>query len=198
MPQMRESPVKGGIYEQILNPWTHGILMRALLCLVAVLSLMGAAPMSFRLSSAAFSDGRNIPARYSCDGENISPPLAWADTPAGTKSFALVVSDPDTARGTLLHWGIYNIRGDADHLGEAFPSDGSYPQAHNDMGNTGYSGPCPPPGSAPHHYRFRLMALDVATLNLATQPQAEAIEKAAQPHILGIAELTGLYARQNR
>jgi Raf kinase inhibitor-like YbhB/YbcL family protein len=169
--------------------------MRVFLYLLLILPLMGAAKMPFQLSSAAFGVGATIPGRYTCDGENISPPLAWTGAPQGTKSFALVVEDPDTARGTLLHWGVYNIGAGVDHLDEAFPVAGPYPQAHNDLGDEGYGGPCPPPGKGAHHYRFRLFALDIAKLNLPDHTQAEAIEKAAQSHILGIAEAIGLYAR---
>ncbi len=151
--------------------------------------------MTLHLSSPAFADGQKIPAHYTCDGENISPPLNWSNPPVGTKSFALVIEDPDAPNGTWMHWGIYNIRADANHLGEAFPVEGSYPQAHNDFGNSGYGGPCPPPGGGAHRYRFRLFALDVARLNLASHTMAEAIEKAVQPHILDSAELTGTYSR---
>ena len=152
--------------------------------------------MPLRLSSPAFPGGGKIPQRYTCDGENISPPLAWSNAPQGARSFALIVEDPDAPHGTLLHWGVYDIDAGTNRLREGFSVDGDYPQAHNDMGDIGYGGPCPPPGAAAHHYRFRLFALDVEKLNLASNTNAEAIEKAAQSHILDSAEMIGLYTRQ--
>jgi len=152
--------------------------------------------MNFMISSHAFDNGRPIPKSYTCDGENVSPPLSWANPPSGTQSFALVVDDPDAPKGTFHHWAVYNIPPDADHLAEDISADGAaYKQAHNDAGNLGYGGPCPPHGHGRHHYRFRLYALDIPGLNLPDHAPCESVEKEVQGHVLGIAETVGIYAR---
>ena len=108
--------------------------------------------MAFELTSEAFEDGGTIPVRYTCDGENVSPPLAWSGAPEGTKSFALFVEDPDAPRGTFDHWIVYDIPADAEGLPEdagASPrleAPGGPLQGKNDFGDVGWGGPCPPRG----------------------------------------------------
>lgn len=150
------------------------------------------------LISAAFRDGETIPQRYTCDGENISPPLTWTTGPGATRSFALVCDDPDAPRGTWHHWAIFDIpadwRGLAEHLARKDHPDGPK-QAKNDFHKSGYDGPCPPPGHGSHRYRFRLMALSVPHLPLKAQDSCAAVKIAAQKYALAQAELVGHYGR---
>lgn len=156
--------------------------------------------MSLQLRSPAFRHGGDIPKRYSCDGENISPPLEWSGQPAGTKTLALIVDDPDAPdprapRMTWVHWLLYNIPADRMGLEEGI-TDPTLPEgAHtgvNDWKRTGYGGPCPPVGR--HRYFHKLYALDtvLADLRAVTKPQ---LEQAMQPHILAQAELMGYYQK---
>ncbi len=149
------------------------------------------------ISSAAFQNSGNIPARYSCDGENVSPELSWSQPPAGTVSFALISDDPDAPGGTFVHWTIFNIPADKRELEEGVPrseviSDGSI-QGMTDFRRVGYGGPCPPPGR-PHRYFFKLYALD-SKLNLSASATKEDVEDAMEGHILAKGELMGLYGR---
>jgi Raf kinase inhibitor-like YbhB/YbcL family protein len=144
------------------------------------------------LTSDAFINGQAIPARFTCDGANQSPALSWGEPPQGTKSFALVVDDPDAPSGTFRHWGVYDIPANARSIG-AGAAVGT--QATNDFGKSGYGGPCPPKGHCPHHYHFKLFALGVDRLELAN-PKIADIESEAQRHAVGQAELIGTYERK--
>jgi Raf kinase inhibitor-like YbhB/YbcL family protein len=153
--------------------------------------------MNMRLSSSAFAQGAYVPVHFTCDGANASPPLAWIDPPAGTKSFALVCADPDAPGGVWYHWAIYDIPAATHALAEAWPpARTSPPQAINDFRRTGYGGPCPPRGNAPHHYHFRLYALDVANLQLGANVHCRAVEAAARAHAMATADHIGLYGRK--
>jgi Raf kinase inhibitor-like YbhB/YbcL family protein len=146
-----------------------------------------------KLTSAAFAEGGTIPAQYTCDGSDVSPPLVWSGAPAGTKAFALIADDPDAPAGTWVHWVLYNVPGSAAQLPEGVAGPGGAAQGRNDFRKTGYGGPCPPPGT-PHRYFFKLYALD-APLALkagATKPE---IERAMQGHTLAQAQLMGTYGR---
>jgi Raf kinase inhibitor-like YbhB/YbcL family protein len=147
----------------------------------------------FQLSSSAFANGQPIPRQYTCDGANQSPPLQWSEPPRGTRSFALIVDDPDAPGGTFRHWGAYDIPATVQSVG-AGQSIGS--QAANDFGKPGYGGPCPPRGHGAHHYRFKLFALDVARLDLSPKAKVADVERAAGQHTLGRAELIGIYERK--
>lgn len=156
--------------------------------------------MTFSLKSAAFRDGERIPTKYTEDGENLSPPLQWADPPAGTKSFALIVEDPDAPSGTFRHWGIYNIMGERTLLpeglgGGAGAKTEDLGKGVNDFGEPRYHGPAPPKGHGTHHYHFKLAALDVDALSRAPNMPIEQIWSAAEKHMLGQAELVGTYSR---
>ncbi len=144
------------------------------------------------LTSGAFQEGQPIPRQYSCDGADQSPPLAWGEPPQGTKSFALVVDDPDAPGGTFRHWGAYDIPATARSIaaGEAVGT-----QAANDFGKSGYGGPCPPEGHGVHHYHFKLFALDVDKLDLPANAKVADVERAADAHAIGRAELIGTYER---
>lgn len=149
---------------------------------------------NFMLQSQAFNDGETLPAKYTCDGDDRSPPLAWSGPPEGTKSFALVVDDPDAPGGTFRHWGAWNIPAGTRVIEEG--QDGQFAQAVNDFGRPGYGGACPPEGHGPHHYRFKLFALDTDRLNLPSAAKVSDVEKAAAEHQVGRAELTGTYERK--
>ena len=152
-----------------------------------------------QLTSPAFQAGGNIPARFTCQGSDISPALAWQDAPLGTKTFALVVQDPDALRaGGFTHWVVYNIPATTSHIAENAPKKPDLPgggtQGQNDSGNIGYAGPCPPSGT--HRYFFRLYALD-AELKLDSGATQKALEKAMQGHILAQTEIVGKYKKSS-
>ncbi len=147
----------------------------------------------FMLKSDAFADGGQLPTQFTCDGADQSPPLAWSEPPAGTKSFALVVDDPDAPSGTFRHWGAFDIPASARDLPAGASS---MPQARNDFGKPGYGGACPPKGHGPHHYRFKLFALDSDRLNLPPDATVAQVEAQAGKHAIGRTELTGTYERK--
>lgn len=153
-------------------------------------------PMSFDLTSSAFQAGEAIPARYSCDGENVSPDLAWGPGPEGTQSFALIFDDPDAPAGTWLHWTLINLPAETRSLPEAVPSDPSRTDGSvhgtTSFGSPGYGGPCPPGGT--HRYFFRLYALD-GVLDLQPGFSRDELEAAMGGHVLAQAELMGIYSR---
>lgn len=153
--------------------------------------------MALSISSPVFQEGEGIPAKYSCEGQDISPPLAWGEPPADTNSFALIVDDPDAPGRVFTHWVLFNLPADSRELPEAVPtqpqlSSGAL-QGKNDFGKTGYGGPCPPPGR-PHRYQFTLYAL-AQLLDLKSGASKQQILEAMQGHILGQGQLTGTYQR---
>jgi len=145
------------------------------------------------LSSPAFPAGAAIPKRHTCDGGDVSPPLSWSGVPAGTRSFAVVVDDPDASGFT--HWLLFNIPASTASLGEGLRS-GALPagalEGSNDFGSIGYRGPCPPTGT--HRYSHRLYALDVASVS-PPPPSKERFEASVKTHVLAEAELIGTYRR---
>jgi Raf kinase inhibitor-like YbhB/YbcL family protein len=153
--------------------------------------------MALELTSTAFREGEPIPEQYTADGRNVSPPLKWQDTPAGTRSLALVCEDPDAPRGTFTHWVVFNLPGEARELAEGVSAEATLPngaaQGTNDFGRAGYGGPKPPPGK-PHRYVFKLYALDRP---LDVQPGATRAQllAAMKGHVLGEAQFLGTYAR---
>lgn len=153
--------------------------------------------MTLAPSSPAFPEGGKIPARYTCDGQDVSPALTWDEPPVGTQSLALIVDDPDAPVGVWTHWVLFNLPSDSRELPEAVPSQEQLPsgalQGRNDFGNIGYGGPCPPPGG-PHRYRFTLYALD-QSLDLKTGASKKQVLDAMQGHILAQGQLTGTYER---
>jgi Raf kinase inhibitor-like YbhB/YbcL family protein len=164
------------------------------------------APSEFTLASPDIANGKKIPDAqifnsFGCSGQNISPALSWSNAPAGTKSFALLVHDPDAPTGSgWWHWIAYNIPADATSLpaGAGDPKKHLMPgqtvQGRTDFGTPGYGGPCPPPGK-PHHYYFRLYALKVPKLDLPADATAAFIGFNVNANSLGKAELLGLYGR---
>ena len=154
---------------------------------------------SFTLTSEAFADGETIPSRHTCDGEDVSPPLAWEGAPEGTETFVLVVHDPDAPRGDWVHWVLYDVPGHASRLPDGIEDEASLEnlgcaiQGKNDFGRIGWGGPCPPPGR-PHRYVFEISALDIR-LELESGASREEVERAMEGHVLARAELTGTFGR---
>jgi hypothetical protein len=149
-------------------------------------------PQPFGITSTAFEDGTAIPRRFTCDGENLSPDLAWDGAPEGTKSLVLVVTDPDAR--DFVHWLAYDLTGvPSGGLPRGASASPAAPrQGANSFGKRGYGGPCPPSGT--HHYRFTLSALDTV-LPLSGTPSLGALEAAMDGHVLAKATLTGTYRR---
>lgn len=133
-----------------------------------------------------------IPAKYTCDGDNVSPPLVFEDIPPDAKSLALIVDDPDAPGGIFVHWTIWNIQPQTKEIAQgSIPQDAE--EGMTDFGRTGYGGPCPPSGT--HRYFFKLYALD-AELNLPATSRKVGLEQAMEEHLLDQAGLVGLYSRQ--
>ena len=152
--------------------------------------------MDIKIKSPAFVPGGKIPGKYTCDGMDISPPLAWASGPEGTKTFALICDDPDAPMGTWVHWVLFNLPADIIELREnVLPErelENGAKQGMNDFRKIGYGGPCPPSGT--HRYYFKLYVLDTE-INLeagATKPE---LLKAMEGHILAEGQLMGRYER---
>jgi Raf kinase inhibitor-like YbhB/YbcL family protein len=184
-----------------------GVLKRnlALFATVGVMAAVGASAgaadgsqSTMQLSCEAFADGGKIPAKFTCDDKNLSPALKWSGAPAGTKSFALVVDDPDAPMGTWVHWVLYDLPANAAELSEGVPKTETIPaggkQGVNDFKQIGYGGPCPPPAKA-HRYMFKLYALDTA-LDLKPGATKKQLEHAMVRHILAQAQLIGTYKRK--
>jgi Raf kinase inhibitor-like YbhB/YbcL family protein len=151
-----------------------------------------------QLTSTAFTEGSAIPAKYTCDGKNVSPPLKWTGVPAGTKSLVLIVDDPDAPVGTWVHWVLYDLPVTATELAEDMPKSqfvaGGAKQGLNDFRHLGYGGPCPPHGKA-HWYFFKLYALEVV-LDLKPGLTKKDLERAMEKHILAQGQLMGTYQRK--
>ena len=155
------------------------------------------ASMSLKISSPSFTNGGNIVKKFTCDGEDLSPQLSWSEPPAATKTFALLVDDPDAPVGNWNHWAMWNVPATARGIAEGLRknaelSDGSQ-QGHNDFRKTGYDGPCPPAGK-PHRYYFKLFALDTK-LDLKPGATKKELEAAMKGHVLAQAEWMGRYGR---
>lgn len=155
------------------------------------------ASMSLTISSPSFANGGNIARKFTCDGADLSPQLSWSEPPSGTKSFALLVDDPDAPVGNWNHWAIWNVPGTTRGLVEGIRkdselSDGSR-QGQNDFRKTGYNGPCPPQGK-PHRYLFKLYALD-SKMDLKPGATNKDIEAGMKGHVLAQGEWMGKYGR---
>ena len=154
--------------------------------------------MTIQLTSSAFTEGQPIPAKYTCDGEDISPQLKWRNIPQGAKSLALICDDPDAPVGTWVHWVLYDLPATITELQEKVPttetiSNGAK-QGVNDFKRIGYGGPCPPRGG-PHRYFFKIYALD-AELNLKTKATKKDLVRAMEGHILAEGQLMGTYKKK--
>ncbi len=157
----------------------------------------GGKVMEMKITSSAFAEGGMIPSKYTCDGQDISPPLGWDAVPDGTKSIALISDDPDAPVGTWVHWVLFNLPADTRKLEENIPADKTLPngarQGTTDFGRVGYGGPCPPSGT--HRYFFKIYALDTK-LDLAAGAKKGELLKAMEGHVLGQGQLIGKYKRK--
>jgi len=144
-----------------------------------------------KIESSAFSNNQFIPAKYTCDGEDINPPLKISEVPKGAKSLVLIVDDPDAPMGTWLHWTVWNISPEIEEIPENNVPEGAV-EGITDFGKLGYGGPCPPSGI--HRYFFKLYALD-KSLELESSAKSKDIEKAMEGYILDQAQLIGMYSR---
>lgn len=145
---------------------------------------------------SVFENNSTIPRKYTCDGDDLSPPLNWEGSPNGTVSYVLIMDDPDAPIGVFTHWVLYNIPADLTSLPEGVPKGKETPygyQGKNDFGNYGYGGPCPPKGK-PHRYFFKLYALNT-TLDLPPGAKKSDVERAMKNHVIGETQLVGLYGR---
>ena len=156
--------------------------------------------MAMTLSSDTFGPNEAIPERFTCDGENLSPPLSWNGVPPDVASFALIVDDPDAPSGTFTHWVVHSLPSSTRQIPAGVQrtarlADGSA-QGTNDFGGVGYGGPCPPPGK-PHHYRFTLYALDDIP-HLPAHTTKQQVLDGMRDHLLDQAQLIGIYQRTRR
>jgi len=153
--------------------------------------------VSLTISSSSFPNGGEIPKKFTCDGADVSPQLSWNESPAGTKSFALLADDPDAPVGNWNHWVLWNLPPETRSLAEGLSKSARLPggsqEGMNDFRKTGYNGPCPPPGK-PHRYYFKLFALD-EKLTLKDGATRKDLEAAMKGHILAQAEWMGRYGR---
>ncbi|MFP4363855.1 MAG: YbhB/YbcL family Raf kinase inhibitor-like protein [Spirochaetia bacterium] len=148
------------------------------------------------LTSPAFTEGGEIPSRFSCDGDNISPELQWSDVPDNTRSLVLIMDDPDAPGGTFTHWVVYDLPAQLTGLAEnVVPEPANSPgfrQGENSFGKIGYGGPCPPGGT--HRYYFRLYALDTEFRDLGNVRSSQ-LARTMEGHIIDQAVLMGKYSR---
>jgi Raf kinase inhibitor-like YbhB/YbcL family protein len=145
--------------------------------------------MAFAISSPAFKEGTTVPKQFTCDGSDMPPPIEVSDPPQGTKSFAVIVDDPDAPKGAFTHWLAYDIPARSNPL-----QVDAGKTLRNGFGREGYGGPCPPPGHGPHRYFFKVYALDVPSLALAGETKQD-LERALETHALASAQLMGRYER---
>lgn len=153
--------------------------------------------MALTISSSSFTNGAVIPKKFTCEGPDVSPQLAWGEPPSATKSFALLVDDPDAPVGNWNHWTMWNLQSSSRGLPEDVSKQARLPdgsrQGVNDFRKTGYNGPCPPAGK-PHRYFFKLFALDTQ-LDLKPEAGKKELESAMKGHILAQGEWMGVYKR---
>jgi Raf kinase inhibitor-like YbhB/YbcL family protein len=185
----------GGHY---MKAYVKALTIPMVLALLALPRTAGA-QNTLAITSTAFAADNPIPVGYSCKSPKVeSPPLAWKGVPADAKTLVLIVKDPDAPRGTFIHWVVYNLPASLSGLDAGVPLSGRLAngalQGANSLGRVGYLGPCPPPGSAPHHYHFELRALDT-TLDLKPGATAGEVESAAKGHVKASGELVGTFAR---
>lgn len=154
--------------------------------------------MRLEVFSPAFSSGATIPVRYTCNGEDLSPPLAWSNVPATAKSLALICEDPDAPGGTFYHWGIHGLPITLTSLAEGVDTK-SIPKGaqvvHNSFGSADYRGPCPPTGHGIHHYHFRLFVLSTPNLTIGKGTDYQSLLASLRPHVVTTAEVVGTFAR---
>jgi Raf kinase inhibitor-like YbhB/YbcL family protein len=197
--RMRPSEKRHSVYQD-LKPLIRLVLMVCGLISLSVPISNAEGKMTFSISSHAFDDGQAIPARYTCQGEDISPDLHWHGVPAKTRSLAMIVDDPDAPdprapKTTWVHWVLYNMPPAATGLPEGATTDNlpaGSEEGLNDWKRTGYGGPCPPIGR--HRYFFKLYALDTVLEGLRRPTKAQ-VEEAMQGHVIEKTEFVGTYQK---
>jgi len=152
--------------------------------------------VAFQLVSPAFSEGGLIPALHTCEGADLSPALEWSGEPQGTKSFALIVDDPDAPFRTWNHWLVHDISPTVHSLAQGQKPNQVGKSGINDFNKAGYGGPCPPRGHGLHRYFFRLQALDVESLGLPSGARRGDLDRGLKGHVLAEARLMGRYERK--
>jgi Raf kinase inhibitor-like YbhB/YbcL family protein len=152
--------------------------------------------MAMKLIIPAFAAGGIIPRVHTCDGADLSPAIEWTGEPAGSKSFALIVDDPDAPAGTWNHWLLWDLRAAVHSLAQGWKPRDPGRTGTNDFGKKGYGGPYPPRGHGPHRYFFRLYVLDVASLSLEEGSRRAALDRTLKNHILAHEEYMGRYRRR--
>jgi len=148
--------------------------------------------MAISITSTAFKEGKMIPKKYTCDGTNVSPQLAWSGIPANARSIALICDDPDAPSGTWVHWVVFNMPAATKEISEAGGLPAGAQQGINDFKRIDYGGPCPPSGT--HRYYFKIYAVDM-TLNLKEGATKADLLSAMQGHILAQGQIMGKYQR---
>lgn len=149
----------------------------------------------FSLTTEAFTGGTAIPRMFTCEGDNVSPALAWTGEPQGTRSFALIMDDPDAPAGTWNHWLLWDIPGGVRSFSQNYRAAHPVHSGTNDFGKTGYGGPCPPRGLGSHRYFFRVYALAIPVLGVPEGARRKELERALQRNLLGVAEYMGRFER---
>ena len=152
--------------------------------------------MAFELRVEGFDNATVIPRRHTCEGDDLAPALSWSGEPAGTKSFALILDDPDAPVGAWNHWLLWDIPAERHSLAPGFKPGETGQSGANDFGRPGYGGPCPPRGHGPHRYYFKLFALNVPSLGLRAGSKRAALDQALRDHVLAEARYMGRYERK--
>jgi Raf kinase inhibitor-like YbhB/YbcL family protein len=169
----------------------RAIIGGAVAILLAAMMSFGAGEATIKITSSAFHEGGNIPSKFTCDGSDTSPPLQITGVPSGARSLVLIADDPDAPGGVFTHWLVWNIPPQTNSIAEGNAPTGT--QGKNDFGESGYRGPCPPPGT--HRYSFKLLALD-RELDLRSGAKRRQVEAAMKGHVIAQGELVGRYTRK--
>ena len=167
------------------------IIASALAILLAPITSFAVGVGKMKITSSAFQEGGNIPSKFTCDGSDTSPPLQITGVPSEAKSLVLIADDPDAPSGLFTHWLVWNIPPQTNSIAEGSKPKGV--QCTNDFGKSGYSGPCPPPGT--HRYSFKIFALD-RELDLRSGAKRSEVNAAMKGHVIAQGELVGRYARR--
>jgi Raf kinase inhibitor-like YbhB/YbcL family protein len=152
--------------------------------------------MAFKLLISAFAEGATIPRLHTCEGADLAPALEWSGEPAATKSFVLIIDDPDAPVGTWNHCLLYDLPASVHSLAQGFKPGELGHSGTNDFGKRGYGGPCPPRGHGPHRYFFKIFAMDVEALGLRPGVQRSELDRAMRNHVLAQAQNMGRYERR--
>lgn len=197
--QLKPSRSKQNFLPEIHQSGGFAMFMMLMgLLLAAGATALATPKTNMQLTSTVFKEGQPIPAKYTCDGKDVSPSLQWTNAPANTRSLALIADDPDAPGGTWVHWVLYDLPSTTTELAENTPKSQHLPggakQGLNDFRRLGYGGPCPPPGK-PHRYFFKLYALDTL-LDLKPGATKAEVERALENHVLARAQLMGTYQRK--